>query len=79
MVSDGTWIVEKPNIWPLENFKSTRQAYKCMFDDYFKYETTRMGSISLQIPLGDIFELNGVLNVPGLTKNFLSVLVMTNL
>ena len=79
MVSYGTWVVEHPNIWPLANFKSMRQAYKCMFDDYFKYETTRMGSISLQIPLGDIFELNGVLHVPRLNKNFLSVLVMTNL
>ena len=60
MMSDGAWIVEQPNIWPLEHFKSMRQAYKCMFDDDFKYATARMGSISLQIPLGDIFELNGV-------------------
>ena len=79
MMSDGTWIVEQPNIWPLANFKSMRQAYKCMFDYYFKYATTRLGSISLKIPLGDIFEVNGVLHVPGLNKNFLSILVMTNL
>ena len=79
MMSDGTWIMEQPNIWPLANFKSMRQAYKWMFDDDFKYATARMGSISLQIPLGDIFELNGVLHVPRLTKNFLSVLVMINL
>ena len=55
------------------------QEYEAsILDDYFKYATTRMGFISLQIPLGDIFELNGVLHVLGLTKNFLSVLVMIN-
>jgi hypothetical protein len=43
------------------------------------YLVARVGSISFLMPLGDILELSGVLYVPGLTNNLLSILVMTDL
>ena len=43
------------------------------------YPIARVGSISFLMPSGDILELTGVLYVPSLTKNLLSILVITNL
>lgn len=43
------------------------------------YLVAGMGSISLQMPSSDILELTSMLYVPRLTKNLLSMLVMTDL
>ena len=43
------------------------------------YLVARIGSISFQIPLGDILELTSVLYVLGFAKNFILVLVMIDL
>jgi hypothetical protein len=47
--------------------------------DNAMYPIAKVGSISFQMPSSDIFELNGVLYVPNLTKNLLLVSVMRDL
>jgi hypothetical protein len=59
-------------------FKEQEGGMTMELGDDATYPVRGVGSISFQMPSGDVLELSDILFVPSLRKNLLSVSCMTN-